>query len=538
MGTDRGHDQAALHTMTAVMVGMAVAYATLPVGFVAGTSGYWTSTGPEGIDGLAALTGLRYFLADHWRFPLLDVPGFGAPGTNIAYTDSIPALALALKALGVRDINPYGWWVALSFVLTPLTAVRLARLLGVRTLAGVAGVAVFAATLPILTLRVMHATLTAHWIVLLAMECYFRRASGRPWPWLEALLPPLAIAVHPYLFALCLVPLAASAVGAVLRGGGWRAAALLMAGIAAAVALAMAFGIRPPPVSAEREWGNLSLNLMSPLWPRFCAIISMPVDVIARPGQADGRLWLGFGAVGLACLAAAACAAPGNAETLRKHRPILIAAAAAVAFAVTTRPTFGPWTLPGFYPEPLAFALEPFRASGRFAWVAAWLLVVGGSAMACRLPRGDIMVFALAMLQAYDTGPTRAEALRITGDSRPPIMARGEIAPILAAARRIELYPPYDCITSSRTHDTALEIILLASGTGTPIDSARTARRPTDCAAAAARAASPDGDTGTLRIFIDIEEPRRRESARPPAWTASCRKLSAADWGTLRVCGG
>lgn len=43
--------------------------------------------------------GQRYFIADAWRRPLLMVPSLGAPhGVNIGLTDSIPLIALILKA--------------------------------------------------------------------------------------------------------------------------------------------------------------------------------------------------------------------------------------------------------------------------------------------------------------------------------------------------------------------------------------------------------------------------------------------------------
>jgi len=539
-GTTGGR-QPPLHAILAAAIGIAVLLATLPAGFVAGTSDYWRSPGLEGIDGMAALTGLRYFLADVWRFPLLDIPNLGAPGTSAVYTDSIPLLAIAMKLLGIRDVNPYGWWVALSYVLTPVAAVRVARLIGVRSVAGACAVAIFAATLPVFQLRVMHATLTAQFLILVALEAYFRRAAGRPWRWLEALLPAFALGIHPYMLAFCLAPLAAGAVSSCVRERTPRRAASamlpLLAGLAAAAALAVAIGIHSPHLGAEREWGNYSANLLSPFWPRFSAISAMPFDAVANPSQADGCLWLGFGVAGLAFLAFVSLAVPENRAALRRHRAIIVAAMACLAFAVTTRPSFGPWTF-GFYPEPFAPVLEAFRASGRFAWVAAWLLVVGGAAMACRLPRGGAMLLALALLQAYDTGPARDEAFRSATGIRAQSLPHGQMGPLFADARKIEVHPPYDCITTPIAHDVSIEIILLASETSTPIDSARTARRPTDCQAAAASGARPGSEPGTLRLFLDIGEPRTPDDARPPQWTAQCRTFAVAGGGAVRACGG
>lgn len=62
----------------AAMIGILGLLATLPVGFVTGESSYWNHQGRTGSAAIAALTGLRLFLADEWRWPLMEIMG-GAP---------------------------------------------------------------------------------------------------------------------------------------------------------------------------------------------------------------------------------------------------------------------------------------------------------------------------------------------------------------------------------------------------------------------------------------------------------------------------
>lgn len=527
----------------AAAVGFLVLVATLPMDFVTGASDYWRSPSKEGIDAIAALSGLRFFLADIWRWPLLDVPGFGpGGGINVAYTDSVPLLAIALKAMGVRDVNPYGWWVAASYLLTPVAAVRVARLLGMRSLFAAAALALFAATLPIFQLRVAHATLTAHWMILLGIEIHLRRRAGLPWRGGEAALPAFALGIHPYLFALCMGPPAMAAAADALAAARRRATgtaiaafAPLAVGCLAAAALAWAIGLRSPPLGDEREWGNYAMNLMSPAWPRFSTIVSFPFDAISDPRQQDGRAWAGFGAIALVAAAFGFLPRPAS-PLIRRHAPLIVTGVAYLAYAITTRAAFGPWLLLDWYPEFLAPALEAFRASGRFAWLPAWLAVVGAAALLGRSRGGIALLVLLAAAQLVDTIPVRREAARIVENVRPSGVERDIALRAFSSARRIELHPPYDCVASSDMHDAALDIVAMASETRTPIDSARTARRTADCRAAAARAESPDQPEGTLRLFLGGGADAMALPPQP-AWTARCPEVPAGQGGTMRACG-
>ena len=67
------------HLLIGGLVGAAVAVATFPADFIAGTGGIWRR---PVYDVNAYLVGWRYLVTDQWRFALLDVPGMGcAEGT-------------------------------------------------------------------------------------------------------------------------------------------------------------------------------------------------------------------------------------------------------------------------------------------------------------------------------------------------------------------------------------------------------------------------------------------------------------------------
>lgn len=522
--------------IVAAAVGVAIVLATLPLDFITGKAGYWSHPQREGIDGIAAITGLRYFLADGWRWPLLDIEGFG-PGYAVSavYTDSIPVLALALKLLGATEVNPYGWWVAASSILAPVAAVRVARALGARSLGATVAVATFAATMPILQLRLVHPALTAHWLFLVAVEAHLRRRDGQPLVAIEVILPALALGVHPYLLALCLGPLwSATAADARLARGGARVRSLAPAAAGACIlaAFAAAIGLRAPPLGGmEREWGDYAMNLLSPVWPRFSALHSFPVEASSEPGQSDGRAWLGFGT--LALLAAAALLLPGVRMGIRRHAPLAAVCLAYLAFAVTTRPALGDRRLLDWYPDVLSPLVETFRASGRFAWLPAWVAVLAAASLLARTARGTWLLILLAAVQVADTAPVRNEAARVAHSLREPTARRDAALEALSRVGRVEMWPPYDCIRSYLLHDAALDIVVMASELRVPIDSARAARPISDCPAAWRRAQEPGVPEGTLRLFLAEDW----EIERLPAWTAKCAQIPAVAGVTIRACG-
>ncbi|HEY7055135.1 MAG TPA: hypothetical protein VH458_01355, partial [Vicinamibacterales bacterium] len=65
-----------LHMACGLLVGLLLAFAILPIDFIVGSRGIWRQ--PK-FDLYPYLTTWNYFIRDHWRFPLLDVPAMGYP---------------------------------------------------------------------------------------------------------------------------------------------------------------------------------------------------------------------------------------------------------------------------------------------------------------------------------------------------------------------------------------------------------------------------------------------------------------------------
>ena len=124
------------HYAVAALLGVAMAVKIFPLDFVLGKGPHWHS--PLGGDVTTHLVGLRYFLADAWRFPLFQTRLLVPPrGVNIIFTDSLPLFAFFAKLarpLLSPGANYFGLWFLVAWVAQPVAAVYALRGLGIRKL--------------------------------------------------------------------------------------------------------------------------------------------------------------------------------------------------------------------------------------------------------------------------------------------------------------------------------------------------------------------------------------------------------------------
>ncbi len=160
--------------------------------------------------------GWAFFLSEPWQWPPGVIAGFGHPlTTSVVFTDSIPLLALPLKALttvadwiGFRGNAAgesgqyFGAWMLLCYALLGGYSARLLARLGVAPVAAMLATALVL-TSPALALRAYgHESLLAHWLIVAAFERYLAGWNARVW---TALLLA-ALLIHAY-WVVMLTPL-------------------------------------------------------------------------------------------------------------------------------------------------------------------------------------------------------------------------------------------------------------------------------------------------------------------------------------------
>ena len=118
-----------------------------------------------------SVIGLNFFRTDIWRFPIFSLPHVGFPeGTSAIFTDSIPALALAIKLVSKAGVNLQGdfilWYIPISWSLNSVAMVVVFRSLGVRNAIGMIVALILILSSPIILERPTHITLQSHYLLL------------------------------------------------------------------------------------------------------------------------------------------------------------------------------------------------------------------------------------------------------------------------------------------------------------------------------------------------------------------------------------
>ncbi|MEO7916241.1 MAG: DUF6311 domain-containing protein, partial [Dokdonella sp.] len=228
------------------------------------------------------LIGAKYFFADVWRWPLLDLPDLGTPqGSNLTMTDSIPLAALLTKLL--KPVlphwpNTFGPWLLLCFTLQAAGFAAIARALGVRERWAIIGIGLLGLATPIVLFRTAHIALCSQFLLLFPLAAYWRysRQPVTPLPFLAmAAWLAVGLLIHPYLAAMQLsIALALlgtglwqqrlatrHAIGALI---GWLGMLLVMGWICGNAGVALPWG----------SYGVAPLNLAGPWWPQLSGLLA------------------------------------------------------------------------------------------------------------------------------------------------------------------------------------------------------------------------------------------------------------------------
>jgi len=371
----------------------------------------------------------------HLHFPLPWTERAGYPvGTSIALLDAIPLVAVALRPLSPWLPDPFqylGLWAALCFVLQAYFGFSLLRrLIPEQPFFCAIGALLLVLSLPLTDRGAGHTALMSQWLILAALDAYFRDPGDRPVAWLARVWIVLALAagITPYLAAMCFI-LAVAAVARlkIERRCGWtKTAALFVATVAVVIASGAVFGVLVTD-EATAYWapgyGQFSWNLNGFVNPIMHGSILLPRLRLAFPQQYEGYSYLGLGIIALVVLNVAR--RPSSLLRLGERRvlPLVVAAIVCAALAASTTVTFGARTLfVVSLPKVAVQALGGLRASGRLVWPAYYLIYVGAialSARAWRAPYSTAILAIALVVQFADAMPLRRQ-VRAALDHRFP----------------------------------------------------------------------------------------------------------------------
>lgn len=330
--------------------------------------------------------GFLFFQREPWSFPLGGLTSLLYPiGTNIAFTDSNPLLAILVKPFAGLLPDEYqlmGPWLAACFVMQGYLGAALASTMTKNPVQQAFGGCIFVMS-PALYGRLGHDTLCAHAILLSLLYMGLRentrdRREARA-PWLTTLALICAAAVHPYLAVMSWV-LAQAVLIKLWRSGSLAARLTLVwmfGSTAAMLSVWAVIGYFGSTLDGHGGFGHFSSDLLTLIDPNGYSRI-LP-DLPTTIGEGEGFAFLGVG--GLVALMLAVAAA-------LKHRPALRPGMGVIAIACVLLAVFALSSsvklageevvnLESVY-EPLQAFVEPFRSSGRFIWPLHYLLLTFG----------------------------------------------------------------------------------------------------------------------------------------------------------------
>lgn len=476
--------------------------------------------------------GWAFFRNEEWHWPPGRIERFGLPiGASIAFTDAIPLLALPLKLVSdwlPAEFQYFGIWMLGCFLLNGYFGLRLVARFTEHRALRLAAALFFILSPPLLLRGYGHESLMAHWLLLASIEASLEFWSARRW----LLLSVFAALCHPYLLLMVLALAGAGAYVAWRIDCSHRFSTLLVHGIitalvvAALMALAGYFGSNGQ--LAAEGYGFYSMNVLSlvdPLlgWSRLIQQRPIHPDYAAfgNFGQYEGFLYLGAGMILLASMALGlVLAVPRDANATlatRAHRawPLIGIALLFWVLALSNRVMFSNvhlFTLP--LPDPVHHALSIFRASGRFGWIAFYLLnlAILSVIIQCLPPRTALAVLLAALAIQFGDQSAKYREFRAFIDTRvawqSPLRASDWDA-LAARAQRLIIVPPHPPMETFY-----LPFADLAARYRLETNAAYIARDSLGAAAAfgenvATRLTRGDYDAQTLYIFAQPENAAR-----------------------------
>lgn len=348
---------------------------SLGLDFILGQAPYWLS---QRDDIAQAIAGFNMFFSAPWNYPALAFDGVNYPnGTRLTFVDAIPIYALALKVLlpkALAPLNPFGFWVGLSFVLQGVGAWLITRALRIESWFFLLALLTIFLCMPALMMRLGHTALLSHWVIIFAIALYIydhRQIKKHYICWSTLIVASFYI--HVYLFAMVSLIYIVSVLGPFRRYSFAEIGKFALPFVLLTTSLFLT--ILPFPlsnVSTESGFGTFSMNTLSP----FLGGSLLPFGFSHPPGQGEGYNYLGLGVL-VALVLALLFKIRLCIGMVFSNRMLFILLAGLTAYSLSNHIYVGNHEI---FAYKLPFFLDgitsQFRASGRFFWPVGYIISI------------------------------------------------------------------------------------------------------------------------------------------------------------------
>ena len=362
--------------------------------------------------------GWLFYRSSALGWPLGVTQAINAPqGVSVAYTDSIPLLAVLCRPLAAAlggTFQYFGWFTLVCFALQGGFAALLCGLFAEGLAAPLAGSLVFAASPILLERAFRHTSLGAQWLVLAALYCYFvchrqSRFASRG----LFVINILAVGIHPYFLPMTYAVTLALLLEYAVKQRQWLRPALFLGGnMLCTAALGWALGLLYGTATSGGQalYGYFAMNLNA-LWNPAGVNGVLYSRLLPAQNQVGGN-YDAFAYLGLGVLAALPVVVVSARRhilgAVRRHWALCAVCAVLTAFAVSNVITANGVTLATLpLPASLIKLFSIFRSSGRLFWPIYYLLMLLTLVGLARLKDRWLLAGAalLAVVQVWDVSP-------------------------------------------------------------------------------------------------------------------------------------
>lgn len=360
--------------------------------------------------------GWLFYRQDALSFPLGIAKNINAPqGVSVAYTDSIPLLAVLCRPLANAiggTFQYFGWFTLLCFALQGGFGALLCSLFAKGMLLPLLGSLLYVFS-PILYERAFrHTSLGAQWLILASLYLYFTLRREKRFASIGLfLINVIVIGIHPYFLPMTYAITLALLLEYAVKTHHWRMPVLFLAGNMGCTLLLgwmLGFFYGTATSGGQALYGYFSMNLNA-LWNPVGVNGTVYSRLLPAQHQVNGN-YDAFAYLGLGILIALPVVLVWKRRRvgahLREHWALCMVCLVLTAFAISHVITANGATiltipLPGRWIQ----FLSTFRSGGRLFWPVYDLLVLSAFAGIVRLPRPVLATVVLVAVQIWDISP-------------------------------------------------------------------------------------------------------------------------------------
>lgn len=360
--------------------------------------------------------GWLFYRQSALSFPLCITTSINAPqGVSIAYTDSIPLMALLCRPLANwmgGTFQYFGCFTLFCFALQGGFGALLCGLFSEGIFRPVLGALLFVSS-PLLYERAFrHTSLGAQWIILAALYLYFQlRRKDRYASRGLFFLNVVAIGIHPYFLPMTYAVTLALLLEHAVRKHCWKGPGLYLgADLLCTLGLGWLLGLFYGTATSGGQalYGYFSMNLNA-LWNPVGVNGTLYSRLLPAQHQVNGNYdafaYLGLGV--LVALPVVTILAWHRIRThIARHWALITVCVLLTLFAISNTVTANGVTLFSVpLPGKLIELCSVFRSGGRLFWPVYDLLVLSAFAGLSRLPASKSILTLLVAVQIWDVSP-------------------------------------------------------------------------------------------------------------------------------------